>query len=154
MAYLNTEEIQLLKQFNCKNNIASVFYYFWINNSKPNENYSFIDVIEFIFDNQYSLFFKINEDDSDISITVDFEFERYNANLQNEFGGQIRIQKVEATPLEIWNSTLKLPFNEITAIGQKGQLLSSTFLISFKNQKIELNFNPIQGLLVSEQEEV
>jgi NAD-specific glutamate dehydrogenase len=143
MAYLNTEEIQLLKQFNCKNNIASVFYYFWINNSKPNENYSFIDVIEFIFDNQYSLFFKINEDDSDISITVDFEFERYNANLQNEFGGQIRIQKVEATPLEIWNS-----------IGQKGQLLSSTFLISFKNQKIELNFNPIQGLLVSEQEEV
>jgi hypothetical protein len=154
IAYLNPEEIQLLKQFNCKSNIVSVFYYYWKNTSNPNEHYSFIDVMELIFDDNSSLFFKLNEEDSGISITTDFVFEDYKANLQNEFQQQIRIQKVEATPLKIWNSTLKLPFHEIIAIGEKGQLLSSTFWISFKNQKIELNFHPIQGLVVSEYEEV
>jgi hypothetical protein len=154
IAFLTSEEKQLLKQFNSKNNIVSVFYYYWVNTSKPDENYSFIDVVEFIFDDNSSLFFKLNEDDSGISINTDFEFEPYNANLQNEFQQQIRIQKVEATPLKIWNSNLATSFQEITAISEKGQLLSSTFWIAFKHQKIELNFHPLQGLVVSEYEEV
>jgi hypothetical protein len=153
-AYLNPEEIQLLEEFNSKNKIVSIFYYYWINTSNPNEHYSFIDVIEFGFDDNSSLFFKLNEEDSGISITQQFEFEQYKASLQTEFLQQIRLQKVEATTLEIWKSTLTDTFEEITTINEKGQLLSSTFWIAFKNQKIELYFHPIEGIVVTEFEEI
>jgi hypothetical protein len=149
-AYLNPEEIQVLKHFNAKNKIVSVFYYYWINTSNPDEHYSFIDVIEFIFDDNKSLFFKLNEDDSGIGITSEFEFEKYKTSLQTEFLQQIRLQKVEATTLEIWKSTLTHPFQEITAIKEKGDFLSSPFWIDFKNQKIELHFHPVEGLVVTE----
>ncbi|WP_026714183.1 hypothetical protein [Flavobacterium daejeonense] len=153
-ACLNPEEIQLLDDFNSKKNILSVFYYYWINSSNPDEHYSFIDVIELVFDDNSSLFFKLNEDDSGIAITSEFEFEKYKKNLQTEFLQQIRLQKTEATPLEIWESTLTNSFQEITAIREKGHFLSSTFWIAFQNQKIELYFHPIEGLVVTEYEEV
>ncbi|WP_281638085.1 hypothetical protein [Flavobacterium marginilacus] len=154
IAYLNAEEIQLLKQFNSKNKIVSVFYYYWINTSNPDEHYSFIDVIEFVFDDNSSLVFKLNEDDSGIAITSKFEFEKYKTSLQTEFLRQIRLQKVEASTFEIWKSILTDTFQEITAISEKGQLLSSTFWIAFKNQKIELHFHPVEGLVVSEYDEI
>ncbi|MBF4519056.1 hypothetical protein IRZ71_22105 [Flavobacterium sp. ANB] len=100
-AYLNPEEIQLLKHFNSKNKIVSIFYYYWINSSNPDEHYSFIDVIEFVFDDNSALFFKLNDDDSGIGITTEFEFEKYKTSLKTEFLQQIRLQKVEATTLEI-----------------------------------------------------
>lgn len=152
IAYLNPEEIQLLKQFNSKNKIVSVFYYYWINTSNPNEHYSFIDVIEFGFDDNFSLVFKLNEDDSGITITS--EFEKYKTSLQTEFLQQIRLQKVEATTFEIWKSTLTDTFKEITAIKESGRFLSTTFWITFKNQKIELYFHPVEGIVVTECEEI
>lgn len=153
IANLNPEEILLLEHFNAKNKIVSVFYYYWINTSNPDEHYSFIDVIEFVFDDNSSLFFKLNDDDSGITITPKFEFEQYKTSLQTEFLQQIRLQKVNATPLEIWKSVLKNPFQEITAVSEKGSFLSATFWIEFKNQKIEINFHPVEGLVVSEYEE-
>jgi hypothetical protein len=154
IAYLNPEEIQVLEHFNAKNKIVSVFYYYWINVSNPDEHYSFIDVIEFVFDDNSALFFKLNDDDSGIGITTEFEFEKYKTSLQTEFLQQIRLQKVEATTLEIWKSTAKFPFKEITAIKERGRFLSSTFWIDFKNQKIELHFHSVEGLVVTEYEEI
>jgi hypothetical protein len=154
IAHLKPEEIQLLKDFNTKNKILSVFYYYWINASNPDEHYSFIDVIEFVFDDNSSLIFKLNDEDTGIAITSEFEFEKYKASLQTEFLQQIRLQKVEATTLAIWKSALPNSFQEITAIREKGHFLSVTFWIAFKNQKIELNFHPIEGLVVTEYEEV
>lgn len=153
IAYLNPEEIQLLKEFNVNNKIVSVFYYYWINKSNPNEHYSFIDVIEFVFDDDSSLFLKLNDDDSGITITSKFEFEQYKTSVQTEFLQQIRLQKVNATILEIWKTALKNPFREITAASERGRFLSATFWIEFKNQKIEINFHPVEGLVVSEYEE-
>lgn len=153
-ASLSPEEIELLKQFNGKNNIVSVFYYYWINASNPDEHYSFIDVIEFGFDDNSSLYFKLNEDDSGITIASDFEFEQYKTSLQTEFLQQIRLRKVEASTIDIWKSPLKSSFQEITAITEKGQLLSATFRIAFQNHKIQLDFHPVEGLIVSEYEDV
>lgn len=154
IAYLNPEEIQLTKDINTKKNILSVFYYYWINASNPNEDYSFIDVIELVFDDHSSLFFKLNDDDSGINITQNFEYEEYKTSIQSEFLLQIKLQKVEVTTLPIWRSVLQNSFEEITAIVEKGKFLSTTFWIAFKNQKIELNFHPIEGLVVTEYEEV
>ncbi|CAD0000824.1 hypothetical protein [Flavobacterium salmonis] len=153
-AYLNPEEIQLVKLFNSKNKIVSIFYYYWINISNPDEHYSFIDVIEFVFDDNKSLFFKLNEDDSGIGITTEFEFEKYKKSLQTEFLQQIRLQKVEATTLEIWESALITAFQQITFIEEKGNYLNVMFCIEFKNQKIELHFHPVEGLVVSEYDEI
>lgn len=150
---LNPEEIQLLKHFNNKDKIRTVFYYYWINTSNPDEHYRFIDVIEFVFEDNTSLFFKLNDDDSGIAIIDKFEFEKYKISLQTEFLQQIRIQKVETSSLEIWKSALKNSFQEITAISQGGRFLTTNFWIEFKNQKIELHFHPVEGLIVTEYEE-
>ena len=154
IAYLNPEEIQFIKVINTKKNILSVFNYFWINTSNPNEDYSFVDVIELVFEDHSSLFFKINDDDTGINITQNFEYEKYKTSIQSEFLLQIKLQKVEVTTLPIWKSVLTNSFEEITAIVEKGKFLSTTFWIAFKNQKIELNFHPIEGLVVTEYEEV
>lgn len=146
---LNPEEIQLLKDFNIKEKIISVFYYYWINVSNPDEHYHFIDVIEFVFDDSSSLVFKLNDEDSGIAITQKFEFEQYKTSLQTEFLQQIRLQKMEATALEIWKSALMDAFKQITFIEEKGHFLNVTFWIEFKNQKIGVHFHPVEGLIVT-----
>jgi hypothetical protein len=153
-AYLNPDEIQLLENFNSKKSILSVFYYYWINTSNPNEHYSFIDVMEFVFEDNSSLFFKVNDEDSGIAISSEFEFEKYKASLQTEFLQQIRLQKVEASQLAIWKSALATSFQEITAISEEGHFLSTAFCIAFQNEKTELHFHPVEGLVVTEYEEI
>jgi hypothetical protein len=152
IAYLDSKEILLLEDFNSKNKILSVFYYYWINTSNPDEHYSFIDAIELVFANNSSLFFKLNEDDSGIAITAEFEFEKYKTNLQTEFLQQIRLQKVEATLEDIWKTALISPFEEIVVVSERGRYLSTAFLIAFENMKIEFHFHPIEGLVVTEYE--
>lgn len=150
--YLNSEEIQLLEDFNSKNKILSVFYYYWINTSNPDKHYRFIDVIELVFDDSSSVFFKINDDDSGIAITTEFEFEKYKTNLQTEFLQQIRLQKVEATVLDVWKTALISPFKKIEVVSEGSRYLSTAFLIAFENIKIEFLFHPVEGLLVTEYE--
>jgi hypothetical protein len=150
--YLNSEEIQLLEDFNSKNKILSVFYYYWINTSNPDKHYRFIDVIELIFDDSSSVFFKINDDDSGIAITTEFEFEKCKTNLQTEFLQQIRLQKVEATVLDVWKTALISPFKKIEVVSEGSRYLSTAFLIAFENIKIEFLFHPVEGLLVTEYE--
>jgi hypothetical protein len=152
-ARLDTKEIQLINEYNSKNKIISIFYYYWINTSNPDEHYSFIDVVEFVFNDNSSLFFKINEDDSGIAITNEFQFEKYKTSLQNEFLQQIRLQKVEATSLEIWKSAMTTNFLNITNISEGTGFLNVAFLIAFENEKIELFFHPVEGLVVAEFEE-
>ena len=154
IACLNLDEIQLLKHFNSKEKIVSVFYYYWINTSNPNEHYSFIDVIELVFSDNTSLYFKLDDDDSGITITNLFEFDNYKTTVETEFQLKIMLKKTDVSGLEIWKSALLNPFLEITAISEKGRFLSSTFWIDFKNKKIELSFHPIEGLVVSEYEEI
>ncbi|PXY42120.1 hypothetical protein DMB65_02470 [Flavobacterium cheongpyeongense] len=150
--YLNSEEIQLLEDFNSKNKILSVFYYYWINTSNPDKHYRFIDVIELVFDDSSSVFFKINDDDSGIAITTEFEFEKYKTNLQTEFLQQIRLQKVEATVLDVWKTALISPFKKIEVVSEGSRYLSTAFLIAFENINIEFLFHPVEGLLVTEYE--
>ncbi len=154
IAYLNNKEIKLLGHFNFKNRILSVYYYYWINNSNLEQQYSFVDVIEFIFDDNTSLFFKLNDEDSGIEISTDFEFEKYNTSLQKEFSKQIRLEKVDASKLEIWRTILLGDFIEITAIREKEHFLSSTFLLTFSTDKLELIFHPVEGLVMSEYDDI
>lgn len=41
-------------------------------------------------------------------------------------------------------------FQQITFIEEKGNYLNVMFWIEFKNQKIELHFHPVEGLVVIE----
>ncbi len=151
---LSPKEIQLIKDFSSKDKIINVCYYFWINVSNPDQQYSFIDVIEFISEDATSLFFKLNEEDSGIEIKDDFDFEQYKTTIHAEFQNQIRLMKVEATPLAIWETVLKTPFNQITLIEERGSFLNKQFLVEFKKETIEIQFHPIEGLVVDEYEEI
>lgn len=151
---LNSKEIQLIKDFSSKGKITNVCYYFWINVSNPDQQYSFIDVIEYIAEDATSLFFKLNEEDSGIEIKDDFDFEQYKINVQTEFQNQIRLIKVEASPLEIWKEVLHTSFEQIIKIKDKENFLNTLFLIEFKEQKIEIQFHPVEGLVVEEYEEI
>lgn len=151
---LNAEEIKLLKFFNSKKKIYSIFYYYWINSSNPDENHTFIDVIEFVFNDNSSLFFKLNEDDSGISITQKFEFEKYKISLMTEFIQQIRLKKSEATGLDIWKSALKTEFKIITALRKQDFFCNTHFYIYFNSKKIEIKFHPIEGIVVNEYHEI
>ena len=152
LSYLNSNEVQLINSINDQKLLA-VNYYYWINSAKPAEEYFFIDVVEMVFQDHPSLFFKINDEDSGINVTTEFEFEHYNKHLQLEFQQQIKLKKVAVTESNIWQSVIQNSLQKTDLKEVKGQFLSSYFIFDFKSQKIELSFHPVEGLLVAEYED-
>jgi hypothetical protein len=147
---LNKEELALITYFNTKSKVKSVYYYFWINTSNPHEHYSLIDGIELVFDDNEMLFFKINEDDSGINVSSKFDFDSYKKNLEKQFNNTIIYKKTDVSTLKLWKGLLQNPFQEITTVVEKGKALSTPFWVDFKQQKAEINFHPIGGLIASE----
>lgn len=100
--YFTLQELQLISKCKTYKKLEFVNYHFWINESNPIKNFSFIDTIALEFEEKKTIFFKINDFDTGISILEDYDFENEKQLLKNQFQDKITLKKVAVNELPIW----------------------------------------------------
>jgi hypothetical protein len=147
--FFNSQELQLISTYNTYKKLEFVHYHFWINESDPLKKFSFIDTISLEFEAKKTLFFKINDFDTGIALLDEYDFEKEKQLLKNQFQDKIVLKKVSVHELPMWQKAINNQFKSIEAELENGKYLNNSLQIRFKNHDIEINFSPVDGLLVT-----
>lgn len=146
--FFTSQELQLITKCNTYKKLEFVNYHFWINESNPVKNFSFIDTIALEFEEKKTIFFKINDFDTGISILDDYDFETENQLLKNQFQNKITLKKVGVNELPIWQKAINNQFKSIESELENRKYLNNSLQILFKNYDLEINFSTVDGLMV------
>lgn len=146
--FFSLQELLIIAKCNTFKKLEFVQYHFWINESNPIIKFSFIDTIALEFEEKKTIFFKINDFDTGISILEDYDFETENQLLKNQFQEKITLKKVSANELPIWQKAINNQFKSIEAELENRKYLNNSLQIRFKNYDLEINFSPVDGLMV------
>ena len=147
--YFTSQELQLIAKCNTYKKLEFVNYHFWINESNPLKKFSFIDTIALEFEEKKTIFFKINDFDTGISILDDYDFEKEKQTLKNQFQNKITLKKIDVNELPIWQKAINNQFKSIKAEFENRKYLNNSLQIRFKNHDLEINFSPVEGLMVN-----
>ena len=147
--FFTSQELQLISKCNANKKLEFVYYHFWINESNPVKKFSFIDTIALEFEEAKTIFFKINDFDTGISILDDYDFENEKELLKNQFQDKITLKKIAVNELPIWQKAINNQFKSIEAELENRKYLNNSLQIQFKNYNLEINFSPVDGLLVT-----
>lgn len=146
--FFSLQELQLISKCNTYKKLEFAQYHFWINESNPEKKFSFIDTIALEFEEKKTIFFKINDFDTGISILEDYDFENEKQLLKNQFQDKITLKKVSVNELPIWQKAINNQFKSIEAELKNRKYLNNSLQIRFKNYNLEINFSPVEGLMV------
>ncbi len=146
--FFSLQELLIIAKCNTFKKLEFVNYHFWINESNPVKNFSFIDTIALEFEEKKTIFFKINDFDTGISILDDYDFETENQLLKNQFQNKITLKKVGVNELPIWQKAINNQFKSIESELENRKYLNNSLQILFKNYDLEINFSPVDGLMV------
>ena len=147
--FFTTPELQLITKVNSYKKVESVDYYVWINESNPIKKFSFIDTIALSFESEQILYLKINDFDTGISVQENYDFENDKQQLENQFQGKITLKKVTVNELPLWQKAINNQFKGIEAEMENQNYLNNSLQIKFKNYDLEINFSPVDGLIVN-----
>lgn len=146
--FFSLQELLIIAKCNSFKKLEFVQYHFWINESNPLKKFSFIDTIALEFAEKKTILFKINDFDTGISILEDYDFETENQLLKNQFQDKITLKKVAVNELPIWQKAINNQFKSIEAEFENRKYLNNSLQIRFKNYDLEINFSPVDGLMV------
>lgn len=146
--FFSLQELLIIAKCNTFKKLEFVQCHFWINESNPIIKFSFIDTIALEFEEKKTIFFKINDFDTGISILEDYDFETENQLLKNQFQDKITLKKVSVNELPIWQKAINNQFKSIEAELENRKYLNNSLQIRFKNYDLEINFSPVDGLMV------
>ncbi|MCC7051449.1 MAG: hypothetical protein IT239_06715, partial [Bacteroidia bacterium] len=73
--------------------LTGVVHHYWYNNSKPNEQYYFIEWLELFFSDGDRIIFHRDEESGIIEI-VNVSIKQKSEEIQNEFNGKITIKSM------------------------------------------------------------
>lgn len=147
--FFTSQELQLITKCNTYKKLEYVNYHFWINESNPVKKFSFIDTIALEFEEKKIIFFKINDFDTGISILDDYDFEKEKQLLKNQFHDKIALKKVSVNELPMWQKAIANQFKSLEAEFENRNYLNNSLQIRFKNHDLEINFSPLEGLMVN-----
>lgn len=110
--YFGEDEIKALRALEGEQ-ILRVFYTIWRNNSDKGDGFESLDWVELKFESGHSITFHADEEQQGIEIApLNFGLEQ--TRIQQQFRGQVSLERVDMTMSPVWESLIGAP---ITAIG-------------------------------------
>ena len=144
----NAREKALLSQFPKGSKVTSVFYHLWVNLIQPDNQFIFIDTIELHFENKSQLFFKINDEDTGFTMLTDYDFEKEQQQLAEQFNGAISLKRVDVSAAPLWVENIKTPLLAIQSEREEDQFSGDYVSITFEAGALEIDYEQESGLNV------
>lgn len=152
--FFSPDEILLLKKFSKQKAVKGVFYHLWVNLVQPDHQFIFIDTVELHFENQEKLFFKINEEDTGFSILTDYDFEKEQKQLSEQFNGTLSLKRIDVAAAPLWIENIKTPLVGIKVEREDTPISGDYVSITFEAGALEIEYDQESGLTVAVFEEI
>lgn len=150
----SSRELAFLSQVKKGSKVTAVFYHLWVNLIQPDNQFIFIDAIELHFENKQPLFFKINEPDTGFSILTDYNFEKEQQELAEQFNGVLSLKRIDVSTAPLWVENIKTPIIGIKPERGEAQFSGDYISITFEAGALEIDYDQEKGLLVEVFEEL
>jgi hypothetical protein len=148
------EENSLLEHYSKKKTVTAVFYHLWVNGVQPEKHFIFIDAVELHFEDQTVLYFKINEEDTGFSIVTDYDFEKEQQQLADQFNGTLSLKRVDVSSAPLWAANIKTPLQKMQSEIDEKYTVGNFVTIHFEAGSIEINYEQETGIGVIVYEEL
>ena len=132
--------------------IKTVICYLWHNAINKNEIVELIDNIEFAFSDNSRLNVSNNADNTGLDV-IDFNFESEKKEIENEYGGKIKLYAVNASPTKMWEDVIGKKLNAIQLTKENDNYLCDSILLNFGEEKRIVSASPLDGLVIDFYEE-
>ncbi|MCZ8229157.1 hypothetical protein [Flavobacterium sp.] len=152
--FFSPEELSLLQETNKQKTVTAVFYHLWVNLVQPDNQFIFIDTVELHFENHQKLFFKINEEDTGFSIVTDYDFEKEQQQLAEQFNGTLSLKRVDVSAAPLWVENIKTPLLAIKAEREDTPMTGDYVSITFEGGALEIDYDQESGLTVAVFEDI
>lgn len=147
------QDLELVSQIKKHQNITSIFYHFWINLVNPEEKFVFVDTIEMVFDNQFTLFFKINEEDTGYFISTNYNFEEEQKALEEKFNDVLSLKRINVSEATVWKDKIKTPLLSVNTVVDYDNRNENFIHFDFIDGSLGIFYNEEKGLLVEDYED-
>jgi hypothetical protein len=152
--FFSPEELSLLQETSKQKTVTAVFYHLWVNLVQPDNQFIFIDTVELHFENHKKLFFKINEEDTGFSIVTDYDFEKEQQQLTEQFNGTLSLKRVDVSAAPLWVKNIKTPLLAIKVEREDEQFSGDYVSITFEAGALEIDYDQESGLTVAVFEDI
>ncbi len=148
----SNSDLTLVSQIKQHQNISAIFYHFWINLVNPEEKFVFVDTIEIVFDKTNTYFFKINEEDTGYTISLNYNFEEEQKMLAEKFQDVLSLKRVDVSAATIWKDKIKTPLLSVNTIIDYENRNENFIHFDFIDGSLAIYYNEENGLLVEDYE--
>jgi hypothetical protein len=153
-AYFSHEDLVLLKGLEHKK-LARVVYHNWLNKTKPEEPFEFLDKLELKFDDGQIVVLSANEEDEPgIFIVKDFDAEKNKLLLLHQFGGLIDMNSEDLTDNPLWSLVTGKTIRTVELVDDgEESYRNDAVLIDFDGEKMEIHPG-MEGLIVEPYDDI
>lgn len=110
--YYNEEQLILLKSIEGKL-LTRVYYHFWVNKSKPDDVFSFVEYIELFLHDGSTLVLQKAEDNDMIVPLATINIPELNEQLMADFNGQLQYQSRNAGKTKAWQHLVNTTIDDV-----------------------------------------
>jgi hypothetical protein len=132
--------------------VESVICHLWQNNLDPNNAVEIIDNIELHFTDKQKLTISCN-DDGDGLDAIDFDAKKTARELNEQFGGKIKLFKIDASPTKMWSDVIGKVLENVRVSKQDEYYLADSVMLNFGEEKRVISIGPLDGLIIDYWEE-
>ncbi len=132
--YFNNEQLLLLKSIEGKL-LTRVYYHFWVNKSKPDDVFSFVEYIELLMDDGSTLVLQKAEDNDMIVPLAAINIPELNEQLMGDFNGQLQYQSRNASKTKAWQHLVNTTIDDVLVEEDNGLFSAEVIIIGNKNNQ-------------------
>lgn len=147
------QDLDLVSKIQQHQNISAVYYHFWINLVNPEEKFVFVDTVELVFEDKFTYFFKINDEDSGYTISTDYDFEEEQKALALKFQEVLSLKRVNVSEATIWKDKIKKPLLSVNTFVDYENRNENFIYFDFLEGSLAIFYTEEKGLLVDYYEE-
>ncbi|MES2726712.1 MAG: hypothetical protein V4643_06390 [Bacteroidota bacterium] len=115
--------------------LTQVYYHFWVNKSKPDDVFSFVEYIELLMKDGSTLVLQKAEDNDMILPLAAIDIPTLNAQLMGDFNGQLQYQSRNAGKTKAWEHLVNTTINDVLVEEENGRFSAEIITIGNKNNQ-------------------
>lgn len=128
--------------------LEQVICYIWVNKTDPNAIVELIDNVELRFADHTHLVISCNQDVEGLTVSDDFDYRQEQVQLDQEFGGKIRIIPVDASKTKMWEDVPGKVLESVDVTREGNDYLSDSIVLNFEKEKRIISLSPLDGLII------
>lgn len=144
----SNQELQLVDDFNQAQVLKKVFYHFFVNLALPEQKIVMIDTVELVFDQDRTLFLKINEEETGFHISTENYFEAEKLDIEKNHPNVLSFSRIDVSEATIWKDKVNMPLITISQEIDIDFWGGNYLIFNFAMGSLEINFDREKGIIV------